>query len=179
MQTLQPRPTYPPEVLSATEVPLRAQALQVVVRRQAASSADDAPAMAGLLAQRLPKAPGEADATDVALALAASWEALEEALVPVIGQLGVAGLFKRAIQLTGIADRWLPCADPGDPGTPALAALQSALCQQSADVANVAGEELLQAINDLLISLLGASLTASLLRRVWVAKQPESGPSSP
>ena len=108
-----------------------------------------------------------ADATGVADVAVSIWRAVGSVLSPVIGQPGVAALFKRSIDLTRVLH---PCLAPvansvPDPG--ALAALRTVLAAQSQPDALSANAALLRNFHDLLTSLIGASLTERLLRPVW------------
>jgi hypothetical protein len=114
-----------------------------------------------------------ADASRSADAAIAIWNDVGVALSPIIGQAGVAALFKRSIYLT-LGEH--PClaavlADQTPPGE--LVTLQAVLAQQTRDAAVAANMALLQNFQDLLISLIGLSLTERLLRPVW--DPPSSG----
>ena len=106
------------------------------------------------------------DPSIVAQSALATWSHIDEALSPIIGILGVAGLYKRSLSLTRGAHPALTTVfegllAPGDYRT-----LQQALAQQSAPVAIAAGAALLQTFIDLLTKLIGLSLTERLLRPV-------------
>ena len=114
---------------------------------------------------------GEASrSADMAVAI---WKDVGIALSPIIGQTGVAALFKRSIHLTRSAHPCLAAVldDHAQPGE--LATLQAVLAQQTHAAAVAANIALLQNFQDLLISLIGLSLTERLLRPVW--DQPSSG----
>ena len=103
------------------------------------------------------------DPSIVAQSALATWSHIDEALSPIIGILGVAGLYKRSLSLTRGAHPALTTVfdgllAPGDYRT-----LQQALAQQSAPVAIAAGAALLQTFNDLLIKLIGQALSERLL----------------
>ena len=104
-----------------------------------------------------------ADPSIVAQSALATWRHIDEALSPIIGMRGVAGLYKRSLSLTRGAHPALTAVfeglfAPGDYST-----LQQALAQQSAPDAIAAGAALLETFNDLLIKLIGRSLTERLL----------------
>ncbi len=108
-----------------------------------------------------------ADASRIAAMAVSIWKDAGAALSPIIGQTGVDALFKRSIHLTRGAH---PCLANvfGDKAQPdALAALQADLAQQTSATAVAANVALLQNFQDLLISLIGLSLTERLLRPVW------------
>ena len=120
--------------------------------------------MAGVLAQRAGQG---AAAADVAAALAAIWDDIETALSPVLGQRGVALLYKRSLYLTTQQHPWLTPPNEGANSAMDLDALKTAFAQQHrADAAASAGGALLQNFHALLASLVGPSLTGRLLRSV-------------
>lgn len=114
-----------------------------------------------------------ADGSRVAAMAVAIWKNVGVALSPIIGQPGVDALFKRSIYLTRSAHPCLAIVveDKAQPDT--LAALQDTLAQQPGATAVAANTALLQNFQDLLISLIGLSLTERLLRSAW--DQPSSG----
>ncbi len=100
-----------------------------------------------------------------------AWDAVHAALAPVIGQGGVAALYKRALHLARNDYPWLAAAydaaaAPGD-----FSSLRAALCGQDAATAAAAHDTLMRTLNDLLVSLIGPSLTERLLKP---ASQPHS-----
>ena len=108
-----------------------------------------------------------ANASRIAEMAVSIWNDACTALSPIIGQTGVAALFKRSIHLTRSAH---PCVaivleDKAQPD--ALVALQAVLAQQTGPIAVAANMALLQNFQDLLTSLIGLSLTERLLRPVW------------
>ena len=109
----------------------------------------------------------------VAAMAVALWKDVGRALSPIIGQAGVDALFKRSIYLSRDEQSCLASVldNPAQPD--ALAALQTALAQQSGATAAAANIVLLQNFQDLLTSLIGLSLTERLLRPVW--DKPSSG----
>ena len=104
------------------------------------------------------------EAFTVAQSALGTWRRIDDALSPIIGRRGVAGLYKRSLSLTRRAHPPLTevfegLLTPGD-----YTALQHTLAQQSGPVALAASVALLQTFNDLLIKLIGLSLTDRLLR---------------
>ena len=102
----------------------------------------------------------------VAQSACANWGRIDEALSPIIGRRGVAGLYKRSLSLTrgghpALTTVFDGLIVPGDYST-----LQQALAQQSAPVAIAASVALSQTFYDLLTKLIGQSLTERLLRPV-------------
>lgn len=116
-----------------------------------------------------PKAAAGADAPQIALEAVAVWARMDAALSPVIGKRGVAALYKRSLHLTCPAFPWLTVAYEGalEPGD--FASLRLALEQQAAGDAAVAHDAALQAFHDLLVNLIGASLTERLLQAAWTS----------
>ena len=107
-----------------------------------------------------------ADAGRIADASASTWRDIDAALSPIISPRGVAALYKRSLHLTHGDHSCLTAVYEGtlEPGD--FAALQIALSQQTSQNAAAAHGALLQAFCDLLIHLIGASLTEQLLRSV-------------
>ncbi|HWU70347.1 MAG TPA: hypothetical protein VN017_03210 [Pseudoxanthomonas sp.] len=103
----------------------------------------------------------------IADAIVSALQEIEAVLSPIIGQRGVAMLYKRSLYLMGPAHAWLAGVHEGIQSTVDLAALKSAFEQQSSANAAAAGDAFLQTFHDLLSSLIGPSLTERLLRPVW------------
>jgi hypothetical protein len=120
--------------------------------------------IAAPLAHRVAK---DADAAQIAEAVVSTWQEIDAALTPIIGQRGVAALHKRSLYLTGAAHPWLAGMHEGVQSTMDLATLKSVLAQQSSADAEAGGGALLQTFHELLASLVGPSLTERLLRSVW------------
>lgn len=114
-----------------------------------------------------------ADVSRIAEMAVAIWRDVGIALSPIIGQAGVDALFKRSIYLTRTTHPCLASVFENQAQPDALAALQCVLAQQPSATAVTANSALLQNFQDLLISLIGLSLTERLLRPVW--DQPSSG----
>src|SRR5688500_13367018 len=109
------------------------------------------------------------------------WRAIDAALSPIVGQRGVAMLYKRSLSLVSPAHPWLLGLHEGNQTTMDLAALESVFVQQSSQHAAAAGGAFLQAFHELLSSLIGPSLTARLLRPVWApfSSRPPAQDTSP
>jgi len=108
-----------------------------------------------------------ADAEQVADAILAVWQEIDEALNPIIGHRGVAALYKRSLNLTAARYPWLAAGQQGVLAAVDLGALKAALAQRAPAEAAVGGRALLQSFHTLLCSLVGASLTDRLLVSVW------------
>ncbi len=108
-----------------------------------------------------------ADVVQTADAIVDVWQAIHAALVPIIGQGGVAALFNRSAHLSLRGHPWLAAARGNSAATIDFVALKSLLTQQTAVQALAAGKAMLQTFYGLLASLVGDSLTDQLLHSVW------------
>ncbi|MDQ3261147.1 MAG: hypothetical protein M3Q00_10275, partial [Pseudomonadota bacterium] len=96
-----------------------------------------------------------ADSAEIAAAIVSTWQQVDAALNPIIGQGGVAALYKRSLYLAAKAHPWLAGA-PERAGTATdLAALNAVLAQQSSADAITGGDALLKTFCELLASLIG------------------------
>lgn len=116
-----------------------------------------------------------ASSRQVAEVVASAFRGIDEALTPIIGQRGVAALYKRSMHLASQAHPWLPRSSEGVHPAMDVAALTTELALQTAAAAAAAGGQLLQTFCELLTRLIGHSLTERLLRTVWAGFL--SGPS--
>ena len=115
-----------------------------------------------------PRVASGASAEAVALAWLLLWQAVERALIPIVGVRGVAALFNRSLRLAAEAGH--PWLDPrrAEPGSRVDApALQARLAQRGSAEALAGGDALLKSFDSLLASLVGESLTERLLGAVW------------
>jgi hypothetical protein len=108
-----------------------------------------------------------ASATQIADAIVSIWQEIDAALRPIIGQRGVAALYKRSLYLTASTHAWIGGTHEGSQAAVDLAPLRSVLAQQSSDDARSGGSALLTSFHGLLGTLVGPSLTERLLRDVW------------
>ncbi|HWI77762.1 MAG TPA: hypothetical protein VNS31_01090 [Ramlibacter sp.] len=107
------------------------------------------------------------DAAKVAAAVASSWREIETALTPVIGRRGVGALFERSLYLARTRYPWLAAVPENIEARKDLAALTAVLQQQESAVAAAGGGAHLEALHELLGSLIGQSLAERLLRSTW------------
>jgi hypothetical protein len=130
------------------------------------SKEDASSDLAALLADALSDS---VSSRQVAGMVASAFRGMDQALVPIIGQRGLAALYKRSVHLASRDHAWLPGSREGVSPPPAMdvTALTSELSQQTPAAAAAAGGQLLQTFCELLISLIGPSLTDRLLRPVW------------
>ncbi|MBV6749497.1 hypothetical protein KV580_04265 [Pseudomonas chlororaphis] len=89
------------------------------------------------------------------------------ALTAIIGQQGVAALYRRSLHLSTSTHPRLAGAYDSVQGSMDLTALSSVLAEQSEADALFFGEVLLTTYYELLTTLIGPSLTARLLSSVW------------
>lgn len=124
-----------------------------------------APAFGSFLAQR---ATHLGDAGQVAQIVAALWGDIAEVLSPVIGQRGVAALYKRSLYLAAESRSW-PGAAALSGGVPDmdLDLLRAELARCPPGQAAAAGAALLTSFHSLVASLIGSSLSEQLLGGVW------------
>ena len=125
------------------------------------------------LAFRVGKGAGSAAVAKAVLSMQGE---IDTALYPIIGQRGVAALRVRSVHLAGKTHPWLVQARDGTLADVDRQALESILAQQPAAEAASGGAALLQTFCDLLVSLIGSSLTERLLHHVWA--DPPGGPHS-
>jgi hypothetical protein len=114
----------------------------------------------------------DSSAHQIAAACAAIWLELDSALSPVIGPRGVSALGQRSLHLASAVHPWLAARQPGGPAMLDSALLASQLAQRGGDEAAAAANTFLQTFRELLISLIGGSLTERLLRTVWGPPEP-------
>jgi hypothetical protein len=111
-------------------------------------------------------------ANGVSSEVVASWvatifEGIDQALNPIIGQRGMAALYKRSLHLSRPLHLWLPVAAEEGEARMDLVSLTAALATQTAVEAAAAGTLLLASLHALLTTLIGELLTERLLRPVW------------
>lgn len=111
-------------------------------------------------------AAGGAESAQIASAVGSSWKAIDSALSPILGSKGVAALYVRSLHLAGDRHPWLRNSQ-GAKGAMDLSQLEAALSQQESEAAAAAGGAHLEILYDLLVSLIGASLTRQLLASAW------------
>jgi len=117
-----------------------------------------------------------ASSEEVAALIANTFTGVDQALVPIVGQRGMAALYKRSLHLSRPMHPWLPAAAQGSESGMDLAALTAALAARTSAEAASAGTQLLESLRVLLTTLIGESLTERLLRPVWATFL--SGPSA-
>jgi hypothetical protein len=113
------------------------------------------------------------DATVIAETAASIWIEVGAVLSPIIGQSGVAALFKRSIQLTQHAHPSLEAVLDDSPQSAEPAHLQAVLARLTPADALAANAALLQTFENLLATLIDTTLTKRLLHSV--GNHPSSG----
>ena len=108
-----------------------------------------------------------ADVATVAQAIESILQAMDAALSSIIGQHGVAALYRRSLHLCVSNHPHLAGTYDSVQAFPNLNALKAVLVEQSKADALFFGEVLLTTFYELLTTLIGPSLTARLLRGVW------------
>lgn len=107
-----------------------------------------------------------ANAEQIADAAVVAWRGIDAVLSPIIGQRGVAALYKRSLHLSRGDYPWLTTVAEGVLQTSDFTSLQTALARQTSANAVAANGALLHAFTELLTNLIGASLTERLLQSV-------------
>ena len=130
----------------------------------------DAHGIRAMLARRAGTSANAATIGGTALSI---WRDVDEALAPIIGQSGVAALYKRSLYLALAEHPCLVTAYEGALRAGDFVGLETALSQQTSDEASAAIISLLTTFHDLLTHLIGGSLFVRLLRSVW--DKPSSG----
>ena len=94
------------------------------------------------------------------------WVSMVGALTPVLGQRGVAALYRRTLIVAG---RTHPCLLQAHEDTEPICfePLRKVLLQQPADQAAMATEASIETFHELLNSLIGIPLTQKLLGSLW------------
>ncbi|WP_232109212.1 MULTISPECIES: hypothetical protein [Pseudomonas] len=116
-----------------------------------------------------------ADTASITEAIVSILQDMGAALTPIIGQQGVAALYRRSFHLCVSTHPRLAATFDSVPAAMDLLALKSVLVEQNETDALFFGEVLLTTLYELLTTLIGPSLTARLLVDVW---QPSSSDTS-
>ena len=117
-----------------------------------------------------------ASSEEVAALVTTTLVRIDLALSPIVGQRGMAALYKRSLHIARPMHPWLPTAAEGAESEMDLADLTAALATRTSADAAAAGAQLLKSFRALLTTLIGESLTERLLRPVWATLL--SGPTA-
>jgi hypothetical protein len=96
------------------------------------------------------------------------WYEVSTLLLPMIGSQGVEALLNRTLHLSGGAFPWLACLDVQQGNINLLADLNQLISQHETKSAKDACHFILETFIELLISLIGVSLTERLLKPIWI-----------
>jgi len=108
-----------------------------------------------------------ASSEEVAALVTTTLVRIDLALSPIVGQRGMAALYKRSLHISRPMHPWLPTAAEAAEAEMDLADLTAALATRTSADAAAAGAQLLKSFRALLTTLIGESLTERLLRPVW------------
>ena len=108
-----------------------------------------------------------ADVSRLSSAIVSTWLEIESALAPVIGRRGLAALYESSLHMARAGYPWLAPAHEGVETEIDLAALKTALMGQDSASAAAGGGAHLQALYEVLGSLISPSLTQRLLGPIW------------
>lgn len=110
----------------------------------------------------------DADAAQAARVQQTIWSDIDAAIMPIVGGRGLAALRRRSVHLTGVEFAWLASANDGETdvqqGIEAICALMAV---QDDAAAAACAQAFLRNFRELLVTLIGASLTERLLRPAW------------
>lgn len=98
---------------------------------------------------------------------AALWTPLATEIVCIIGKGGFDSLYSRCIHLVAVKFSWLAACHSTQPADSRFADLQTTLEGQDAIEAGEASIALLITFLDILATLIGESLTSTILRSAW------------
>ncbi len=107
---------------------------------------------------------------NIADAAMVQWEKLADEIISIVGEAGFASLYERSLHLAQPTFPWLP---PGSsplqppPHSHRFVELGTRLADQTPAHACAAHSLLLTILTDILASLIGEQLTASILRSAW------------
>ena len=124
-----------------------------------------------LLAQRI--APN-ADTSQIADAVVATWREIDAALVPIIGSRGLAALYKRSVHCSAQAHPWIRIKHDAALAVADFTELMPLLRQQDNTTAMAGAAMLFSTFHQLLSSMVGSALTERLMRPVWFDASSES-----
>lgn len=107
-----------------------------------------------------------ASSSEIAEIAVKKWRELNAVLSPILGQQGVAALYKRSLHLKRNDYPWLVAADDREVVFGDFISLKTALAKRSSAEASAANLALYQSFHITLVSLIGESLTNRLLKSI-------------
>jgi hypothetical protein len=105
-------------------------------------------------------------AAELAAESVARWRQIDVALTPIIGRRGIVAIYKKALNLTHVDFPWLATVSEDDTSFDNFVPLLAALEQQTSTTIVAANLALHRAFNNLLVSLIGESLSERLLASI-------------
>ncbi|CAN5164487.1 hypothetical protein BH11PSE10_BH11PSE10_17320 [soil metagenome] len=108
-----------------------------------------------------------ATAAEIAVVMASLCHEISAALSPIVGARGVAALHNRSHHRCAASHAWMAALRDVAAVNAGCEGLVALLARQEPGEALSGGEDYLQTFHDLLLSLIGPSLTERLLRTVW------------
>lgn len=104
---------------------------------------------------------------NIADAATDQWEKLAAEIISIVGEAGFNSLYERSVHLVQPTFPWLPaCSSPPQTGY-LFTEFKMRLAEQTPAHAREANSLLLTTFTDILASLIGEQLTASILRSAW------------
>ncbi len=116
---------------------------------------------------------GPTDLENLADALDGTWREIGDRLFGIFGQQGVSGLFQRSLHVAAREHAWLGDCFQGAQAPMDLKLLRAALMRQPFDSASAGATAVLDIFYQMLVGLVGVSLSERLLRSIW--QNPSSG----
>ena len=113
------------------------------------------------------------NSTQIADTVGQIWSEAAFALTPILGQEGVAALFKRSLFLSASTYAWLAITPTDDKKSIDLDALKALIANRTAEEATAGSSALFLQFYGLLTNLIGLSLADRILESAWV--DPSSG----
>lgn len=104
---------------------------------------------------------------DIASVTVVLWERLAAELIAIIGEGGFDSLYPRSVHLVRVKFPWLATCHPAQQGESRFADLQASLEGRDFPQTSEASIALLITFIDILATLIGESLTNSILRSAW------------
>ena len=149
---------------------------QTFHEKRSSNMSMESPPGGSLAAPLAHRVSADADAGRVADAVVSAWQEIDSALTPIVGARGFAALYKRSVYMTAQAHPWMLGVHDNALASVNLADLNSVFKQQSSAEAVAGAALLFNTFHDLLVSMVGPSLTERLLRSVWA--DASSGPGA-
>ncbi len=95
------------------------------------------------------------------------WQKLADEIISIVGEAGFNSLYERSVLLAQSDFPWIPLCPPSSEAPHRFAEFGARLADQAPADARAAHNLLLTTFTDILASLIGEQLTASILRSAW------------